>query len=117
MRFKDPKVSGVELFVSEYERPLTERLARNFFSDPTQAAVTCVRTGPVTLADDIDSSAIGEEVFSQARALLFKSVKVRRLYDRESGTIIYVSYSERLNKQEDENKSRFKTSICAVNVR
>jgi|TARA_B100000524_G_scaffold170809_1_gene87419 catabolite regulation protein CreA len=117
MRFKDPKVSGVELFVSEYERPLTERLARNFFSDPTQAAVTCVRTGPVTLADDIDSSTIGEEVFSQARALLFKSVKVRRLYDRESGTIIYVSYSERLNKQEDENKSRFKTSICAVNVR
>ena len=58
----------------------------------------------------------GEEVFAAARSLLFRSVNVRRLYDVDSGTIVYVSYSKRLNKGDDENKSRFKTTMCAVKV-
>ena len=58
------------------------------------------------MTEDVDTSQEGEEVFQQARSLLFKSVNVRRLYDKESGTLIYVSYSTRLNKSDDENKSR-----------
>ena len=53
----------------------------------------------------------------EARSLLFRSLNVRRLYDKESNTIVYVSYSTRLDKNDDENKSRFKTSMCAVPVR
>lgn len=113
-RFDDPKVQGVELYVSDFQRPITERLSKDFFSDPTQAAVTCVTTGKVTVSDDIDVTETGEEVFSQARSLLFKSVNVRRLYDKEKGIVLYVSYSTRLNKGDDEQKSRFKTTMCAV---
>jgi len=29
---------------------------------------------------------------------------------------VYVSYSTRLNRDDDENKSRFKTTMCAVKV-
>ena len=115
-RIEDPKVQGIELYVSDFQRPITDRLAQDFFSDPTQAAVTCVRIGPMTLADDIDTSEQGEEVFQQARSLLFKSVNVRRLYDKEKNTLIYVAYSTRLNKGDDENKSRFKTTMCALPV-
>lgn len=111
------QVKGVELYVSEFQRPITDRLAGNFFSDPAQAAVTCVRTGPMELAADINESIEGEEVFSQARSLLFKSVNVRRLYDREMGTIVYVSYSTRLNKSDDEQKSRFKTTSVYLRLR
>lgn len=115
-RVSDPKVEGVQLYVSDFQRPFTERLQKDFFNDPTQAAVTCVRVGPVKLDPTIDTSPAGEEVFSQARSLLFKSVKVRRLYDPETNAVIYVSYSTRLDKNEDENKSRFKTSMCVVKV-
>ena len=115
-RVEDPKVKGVELYISDFQRPITDRLTSDFFSDPAQAAVTCVRVGPMQLADDIDASELGEEVFSQARSLLFKSVNVRRLYDEETGTIVYVSYSKRLNKSDDENKSRFKTTMCALKI-
>jgi catabolite regulation protein CreA len=35
--FEDPKVKGVQLYITDFERPVTERLQKNFFSDPTQA--------------------------------------------------------------------------------
>jgi catabolite regulation protein CreA len=111
-RFDDPKVTGVKLYVAYYERPLNERLAKNFFSDPTQASVSCVRTGTVTLAEDVSTSKEGEEVFSQSRSLFFKSVKVRRIYDKDSNTLVYVSYSSRLDKGDDENKSRYKVRFA-----
>jgi hypothetical protein len=31
-------------------------------------------------------------------------------------TAVYVSYSTRLDKNDDANKSRFKSSLCAVNL-
>ncbi len=59
-------------------------------------------------------SKAGEEVFSEARSLLFKTIRVRRIYDKESKAILYISYSTRLSKTDDDNKSRFKSSLCAV---
>lgn len=115
-RIDDPKVEGIELYVSSFQRPITDRLLGDFFSDPAQASVTCVKTGSMKVAADIDTSQEGEEVFSQARSLLFKSINVRRLYDEELGIIVYVSYSNRLDRGDDENKSRFKTTMCAVKV-
>ncbi len=115
-RVNDPKVKGVELYVSDFQRPLTERITNDFFSDPATAALSCVRTGKLELDPSIDTSVQGEEVFQQARSLLFKSINVRRLYDREANALVYVAYSTRLNKADDENKSRFKTSMCVVKV-
>ena len=115
-RIEDPKVAGIEIYISDFQRPITDRIYKDFFSDPQQAAVTCVRTGPMSLAADIDASEAGEEVFQQARSLLFKSVNVRRLYDKEKNVIVYVAYSTRLDKSDDENKSRFKTTMCALPV-
>lgn len=78
-RFDDPKVQGVQLYVSDFQLPMTERLASGDpFSDPASTAVTCVKTGPIKLDPTVETSSQGEEVFSQARSLLFKSVKARR---------------------------------------
>jgi len=95
---------------------VTERLQKNFFSDPTQASISCAKTGKIKVADDIYKGKEGEDVFEQARSLLFKSLRVRRIYDEESQTLIYVSYSTRLNKDDDDNKSRFKTTTVAVHI-
>ena len=47
--------------------------------------------------------------------LTTQSVKVRRIVDKESGNIVYVSYSQRLS-QDANDKGRFKSSLCAVHM-
>lgn len=78
--FDDPKVSGVQLYLSDFERPVTEKFAKgDIFSDPTQGGLTCSRSQArvvVTPAASMDKA--GEEVFSESRSLLFKSIKVRQ---------------------------------------
>lgn len=49
IRTHHTQVDGVQIYISDFRRPLAERLAKDFFSDPSQAAVACVRTGPVTM--------------------------------------------------------------------
>uniref|UniRef100_A0A7S1YEI7 PsbP C-terminal domain-containing protein n=1 Tax=Grammatophora oceanica TaxID=210454 RepID=A0A7S1YEI7_9STRA len=112
--FDDPKVKGVTLYISNFQRPLTERLTSDFLSDPSYASVGCAKTGPVTIADNIAKGKGGEEVFEESKSLLFKTLRVQRIYDEQKKTVIYVSFNTRFDKSADSNKSRFKSSICAV---
>lgn len=114
--FDDPKVQGVTLYVSTFQRPLTERVTKGFFSDPSAASVGCVRTGPIKVADNINTSNGGEEVFEESRSLLFKTLRVQRIFDQEKNTVVYVNFNTRLNKNNDTNNSRFKSSVCAVSL-
>lgn len=117
-RFEDPKVKGVVLYISNFDRPVTEKLSKgNFFNDPSYASVACARTSDkVAIASNINKTPQGEEVFEESRSLLFKTLRVQRVYDEETKTAVYVSYNTRLDKNDDTNKSRFKSSLCAVNL-
>jgi len=114
--FDDPKVKGVTLYVSNFERPLTERVQKDFFTEPSTASVQAVKTGPIQIADNIDKTNKGEAVFSEKKSRLFKELKVVRIYDEEKKTLVYVSFNTRLDKGSDSNKSRFKSSISAVAI-
>jgi CreA protein len=57
---------------------------------------------------------IGEEVFKESRSIMFKDLRVQRIYDEDKKAVIYVSFNTRLDKGDDSNKSRFKSSLCAV---
>ena len=57
-----------------------------------------------------------QEVFEESRSLIFKSLRVQRVYDKQKNTAVYVSFNTRLDKNEDANKSRFKSSLCALNL-
>jgi catabolite regulation protein CreA len=59
------QVQGVTLYVSNFQRPLTERLSKDFFSDPSYASVACAKTGPVAVADNIARGRGGEVRFPQ----------------------------------------------------
>jgi len=117
-RFDDPKVKGVVLYISNFDRPVTEKFSKgNFFNDPSYASVACARTGQnVAIASNINKTPQGEEVFEESRSLLFKTLRVQRVYDEEKKTVVYVSYNTRLDKGDDSNKSRFKSSLCAINL-
>eukprot|EP00611_Tribonema_gayanum_P002495 TRINITY_DN11862_c0_g1_i1.p1 TRINITY_DN11862_c0_g1~~TRINITY_DN11862_c0_g1_i1.p1 ORF type:complete len:228 (+),score=59.41 TRINITY_DN11862_c0_g1_i1:98-781(+) len=114
--FADPKVQGVTLYISDFSRPLAEKIGKMTFSDPSTASMTCIADGPVVLSNDINFSRSGEEVFEEKRSLFFKSIKVRRIIDKDSGNIIYVSYTDKFDPNSDDTKSRFKSSLCAVRM-
>ena len=40
--FADPKVEGVTLYVSDFERPVVERVQKDFFSDPSHGAAQTI---------------------------------------------------------------------------
>jgi CreA protein len=104
----------VTLYISTFQKPITERMGKGFFTDPSYASVGCAKTGPVAVADNIATGPGGEEVFEESRSLLFKTLRVQRIYDLDKKTVVYVSFNTRLDKGEDSNKSRFKSSLCAV---
>ena len=85
------------------------------FSDPSQGGLSCtVKPGKVVVSAAASTSKDGEEVFSESRSLVFKSLKVRRLVDPIGESVVYAVFSQRLDKNEDSNNSRFKSALCAV---
>ena len=91
----DPEIAGVTCHLTHFDRGFWDRVAKgNWFEDPSNASIACRQTGPISIGD-IDLDKNGEEVFSQRMSLIFKSIAVRRIYDVENNTLIYVVYSRR----------------------
>ena len=111
-----PKVEGVTLYVSDFERPVVERVQKDFFSDPSQSGLACSRRGAPLKVGNVDTSPEGEDVVSEAKSLLFKTLRVKRIVDKEANALVYVSYSTRINKDDDSNKARFASSLCTVSM-
>lgn len=94
----DPKVAGVTCHVAYFDRSLIDRLSNgNWFEDPSNSSIACRQTGPITLGD-IDLSEGGEEVFSASRSLIFKSLKVTRIFDQKNQVLIYLTHASELTE-------------------
>jgi CreA protein len=92
----DPKVQGVTCHLTYFDRSLIDRLSKgNWFEDPSNSSIACRQTGPVVIGD-IELREKGEEVFSERRSLVFKSLAVRRIYDKKNDTLVYVAYSRQV---------------------
>ena len=92
----DPKIQGVTCHISRFDRSVIDRLTKgNWFVDPSNSSIACQQTGPLTIGD-IDTSEGGEEVFSERLSLIFKSLSVRRIYDKKNNTLIYLVYSRQV---------------------
>lgn len=101
----DPKVPGVTCHISHIEA--------NFdFSDPSNTSIACRQTGailPQHIAT-IDQSKNGEVIFSESLSILFKSLKVRRIYDKANNSLLYLSYSTK------ETNGSHKHSLSTVSL-
>ena len=92
----DPKVGGVTCHLVRFDRGVIDRLTKgNWFENPSNSGISCQQTGPIVIGN-IVTSAMGEEVFSQRMSLFFKSIAVRRIYDKANDTLIYVAYSRQV---------------------
>jgi CreA protein len=92
----DPGVAGVTCHLVRFDRSVIDRLSKgNWFENPSNSGISCQQTGPIVIGK-IVTSAKGEEVFSQRMSLFFKSIAVRRIYDKANDTLVYVAYSRQV---------------------
>lgn len=92
----DPEVDGVVCHVAYFNRSLIDRLQQgNWFEDPSYSAIDCAASGPVTIGD-INMSRGGEEIFKQGRSLIFKSLRVTRMYDQANNSLVYLAHAREL---------------------
>ncbi|PZP86915.1 MAG: hypothetical protein DI582_01300 [Azospirillum brasilense] len=93
--FDDPKITGITCYVA---RPRTGGIkgGLGLAEDPSIASVSCVQTGPVTYRAPIAADEKGEEVFDESRSLIFKSLEIRRLFDRTNSSLVYVVRTTRI---------------------
>ncbi|WP_114948077.1 CreA family protein [Microvirga calopogonii] len=95
---QDPKVQGVTCHLTYFDRSLIDRLQQgNWFEDPSNSAIACQTTGPVTIGN-IDLDRAGEEVFTESRSLIFKKLVVNRIYDRQNNALIYLAHTRQVQQ-------------------
>ncbi|MEQ3640929.1 MAG: CreA family protein [Alteromonas sp.] len=99
----DPIVTGVTCHISSIEADLD-------FSDPSDSAIACRQTGPITaeMLANIDKTPSGDVIFRKSKSVFFKNMKLRRIYDEESKTLMYLSYSTK------ETSGSYKHSLSTV---
>lgn len=99
----DPIVPGITCHIASVEANLS-------LSDPSDSSIACRQTGEITSAmvAQIDKSKSGEVVFKKSKSIFFKSMKVRRIYDAQNQTIMYLSYATK------ETSGSFKHSLSTV---
>lgn len=92
----DPKIQGVTCHLTHFDRSVIDRLSKGkWFEDPSNSSISCRQTGALRIGD-IEMGSKGEEVFSERMSLIFKSIAVRRIYDKKNDTLIYVAYSRQV---------------------
>ncbi|WP_323763390.1 CreA family protein [Marinovum sp.] len=92
----DPKVKGVTCHIAYFERGLFDRLSKgNWFEDPSNASIACRQTGPISLGN-IETDEEGEDVFRTSRSIILKSLRVKRIFDEDNQTLIYVAHAAEL---------------------
>lgn len=100
---QDPIISGVTCHISSIEANLD-------LADPSDSSISCRQTGQISaeMLKNIDASASGEIVFKKSKSIFFKNMKVRRIFDAKSQSLMYVSYSTK------ETSGSYKHSLSTV---
>ncbi|WP_413283254.1 CreA family protein [Vibrio sp. MA40-2] len=99
----DPIVTGVTCHVASIE-------ANFSLSDPSDSSIACRQTGEITadMIAKIDKSTSGDVILTKSKSIFFKNMKVRRIYDSENQTLLYLSYTTK------ETEGSFKHSLSTV---
>jgi CreA protein len=99
----DPLIPGVTCHVASIEANLD-------FADPSDSSIACRQTGEITAAmiAAIDKSPDGDIVFKKSKSIFFKTMKIRRIFDADNQTLMYLSYSTK------ETTGSFKHSLSTV---
>ena len=94
----DPEVDGVVCHLAYFNRSFIDRISQgNWFEDPSYSALDCSVTGPITIGD-ISTRPGGEEIFKEGRSLIWKSLRVTRVYDAANNSLIYLAHAREIQQ-------------------
>nr|WP_314255928.1 CreA family protein [uncultured Devosia sp.] len=94
----DPEVQGVTCHLAYFNRSFIDRISQgNWFEDPSYSALDCSVTGPITIGD-IALRGGGEEIFKEGRSLIWKSLRVTRVYDQANNSLIYLAHAREIQQ-------------------
>lgn len=94
----DPEVDGVVCHLAFFNRSFIDRISQgNWFEDPSYSALDCSAVGPITIGD-ISTRGGGEEIFREARSLIWKSLRVTRIYDATNNSLIYLAHARQIQQ-------------------
>lgn len=101
--FVDPLVPGVTCHVASIKAPLS-------LTDPADSAVSCRQTGDITpiMIERIRHGGAGEVVFSKSKSVFLQRLKIRRIFDADHQTLVYLSYATK------ETSGSYQHSISTV---
>ena len=93
--FDDPKIKGITCYVA---RPRTGGIkgGLGLAEDPSIVSVSCSQTGPISFTGKIETDTSGEEVFDESRSIIFKTLSIDRMYDKENGSLVYVARTTKI---------------------
>lgn len=99
----DPVIPGVTCHISSIEADLD-------FADPSDMSIACRQTGAISadMLSTIDKSKSGEVIFKKSKSILLKNLKIRRIFDAQSQSLLYLAYSTK------EIKGSYKHSMSTV---
>ena len=88
----DPKVAGITCF---YSRAKTGGIIwwLGLAENTSDASVACRQTGKITFHEAIKDS---EEIWNERSSIFFKKLRIVRFYDKNSNSLIYLVYSDKL---------------------
>lgn len=94
----DPQVEGVVCHLAYFNRSFWDRISQgNWFEDPSYSALDCSVTGPISIGR-ISTRPGGEEIFREGRSLIWKSLRVTRVYDAENNALIYLAHAREVQQ-------------------
>lgn len=88
----DPKIAGITCF---YSRAKTGGImwGLGLAENTSDASVACRQTGKISFHEAIKDS---EEIWNERSSIFFKKLRIVRFYDKNSNSLIYLVYSDRL---------------------
>jgi CreA protein len=90
--FDDPKVAGVTCYVSRSKAGGISG-ALGLAEEKSEASIACRQVGPISSKSPIGKS---EEVFNESRSILFKKMRIVRMFDAERQVLLYLTYTDKL---------------------
>ncbi|ODT79030.1 MAG: CREA protein [Pelagibacterium sp. SCN 64-44] len=94
----DPQVEGVVCHLAYFNRSFWDRISQgNWFEDPSYSALDCSVTGPISIGN-ISTRPGGQEIFREGRSLIWKSLRVTRVYDAQNNALIYLAHAREVQQ-------------------
>lgn len=78
---------------------------------PSYSAIDCNAEGPITIGS-IALSQGGEEIFKEQRSLIWKSLRVNRIYDRSTNSLIYLAHAREIQQ----GSGKMSLSVVPLNL-